>query len=482
MPLPAVFSAVLNMSITASVAILVVLLARMLLKRAPKIFSYALWAVVLFRLLCPVSLTSGFSLLGLLPAPAAEAGRMEYVSLHVPDPEQPAAGADVPASHLDPTTAHGAAPSAAEGTAADPADALVSVMSVVWICGVAGMLMFGLLQLIRLRRTLVGSLPLQDNIYLADHIPTPFVLGVIRPKIYLPSDMAEAERSYIIRHETHHIRRGDHIVKLLAFAAVCIHWFNPLVWLAFALSGKDMEMSCDEAVLKQMGRDIRADYSSSLLQFSTGRRVIVGTPLAFGEGETKERIENIMKYKKPTILMVILAVMVCIGLTACLSSNPQPGAEGNSSLPNAGTSQPQTDPLPGTTTYTEADVQAAFVRWDEAQYWDENSTILDCVVAEDQAVDLMGVVQYLNPEHPQACMLGFVTTDGVVNSAGPQAKPADDDSLTYLGNGTASMNIIDEETGETYLYKLTFSRTDSGTVCYTALDSRTEEETELPES
>ena len=170
MPLPAVFSAVLNMSITASVAILVVLLARMLLKRAPKIFSYALWAVVLFRLLCPVSLTSGFSLLGLLPAPAAEAGRMEYVSLHVPDPEQPAAGADVPASDLDPTADPSAAPSAAasaaEGTAADPADTLVSVMSVVWICGVAGMLMFGLLQLIRLRRTLVGSLPLQDNIYL----------------------------------------------------------------------------------------------------------------------------------------------------------------------------------------------------------------------------------------------------------------------------------------------------------------------------
>ena len=114
-----------------------------------------------------------------------------------------------------------------------------------------------------------------------------------------------------------------------AFAAVCIHWFNPLVWLAFALSSKDMEMSCDEAVMRQMGRDIRADYSSSLLQFSTGKRVIVGTPLAFGEGDTKERIENIMKYKKPTIMMVVLAVIVCVGLTACLSSNPQSDAGKN---------------------------------------------------------------------------------------------------------------------------------------------------------
>ena len=329
MPLPAAFSVVLNMSITASIAILVILLARAMLKRAPKIFSYALWAVVLFRLLCPISLTWGFSLLGLLPAPAAETGRMEYVSLHVPDPEQSAAGADVPASDLDPTADPGVAPSAAEGTAADPADALVSIASLVWICGVAGMLMFGLRQLIRLRRRLVGSIPLHDNIYLADYIPTPFVMGVIHPKIYLLSAMSDAERSYIIQHETHHIRRGDHIIKLLAFAAVCIHWFNPLVWLAFALSSKDMEMSCDEAVLKQVDRDIRAEYSSSLLQFSTGKRAAIGTPLAFGEGDTRERIENIMKYKKPTVMMVVLAVILCVGLTACLSSNPQFRADEN---------------------------------------------------------------------------------------------------------------------------------------------------------
>ena len=329
MSLPAVFSAVLNMSITASVAILVILLARILLKRAPKIFSYALWAVVLFRLLCPVSLTSGFSLLGLFQVPTTETGRMEYVSLDVPNAEGPAIAVDNPASDPDQTTEHGAEPSVAEDTEADSAGTLVSIASMVWICGVAVMLMLNLFQLIRFRRKLVGSIPLYENIYLADYISTPFVMGLIRPKIYLPSTMSEAEQSYIIQHEKHHIRRGDHIVKLLAFAAVCVHWFNPLVWLAFALSSKDMEMSCDEAVMRQIDGDIRADYSSSLLQFSTGKPVVIGTPLAFGEGDTKERIENIMKYKKPTMIIVVLAVIVCVGLTACLSSNPQSGTGKN---------------------------------------------------------------------------------------------------------------------------------------------------------
>ena len=329
MSLPAVFSAVLNMSITASIAILVILLARLLLKHAPKIFSYALWAVILFRLLCPVSLTSQFSLMGLFSAPTTETGRIEYVSLKELNTEKTTITADAPASDLDQTTDNRVELPVVEGTAAGSVDVLVSIGSVVWICGVAAMLLFNLLQLMRLRRKLTGSIPLNDNIYLADYIPTPFVMGLIRPKIYLPSAMSEAEQSYIIQHEKHHIRRGDHVIKLLAFAAVCIHWFNPLVWLAFTLSSKDMEMSCDEAVMRQMNRDIRADYSSSLLQFSTGKRVLIGTPLAFGEGDTKERIENIMKYKKPTIMIMILAVIVCVGLTACLSSNPQSGTGKN---------------------------------------------------------------------------------------------------------------------------------------------------------
>ena len=326
MPLHTVFSTVLNMSITASIAIIVVLLTRIVLKRAPKIFSYTLWGVVLFRLLCPVSLSSPFSLMRLLPAPTTETGRMEYVSLNVPNMERPSIAVDIPASERNQMTADRAVPSVEGGTAGS-VDFLASIVSIVWICGAAAMLMFHLLQLIRLRRNLTGAIPLKDNVYLADHISMPFVMGFIRPKIYLPSAMSEGERSYIIRHEKHHIRRCDHIIKLLAFLAMCIYWFNPLVWLAFALSSKDMEMSCDEAVIKQTDSDIRADYSSSLLQFSTGKRAPSGMPLAFGEGDAKARIENIMKHKKPNMMIVVLAVIVCVALTACLSSNPQPGAE-----------------------------------------------------------------------------------------------------------------------------------------------------------
>ena len=328
MPFHTVFFAVLNMSITASIAILVILPARLLLKGAPKAFSYALWAVVLFRLLCPVSLPSPFSLMGLVPAPAAEAGRMEYVSLDAPAAEGAAAAGDGPAAGLAQTGDAPAEPPAGGAAAAASGDVLLSAVSTVWLCGVGAMLIFNMLQLLRLRRTLTGATPLKDNIYLADYISTPFVLGVIRPKIYLPFALSRAEQAYIIQHERHHIRRCDHVVKLLAFAAVCIHWFNPLVWLAFALAGKDMEMSCDEAVMRRMGRDIRADYSTSLLRLSTGRRGAIGTPLAFGEGDTRARIENIMRYKRPSVLIVILAVAVCVGLTACLSSNPQPGGEG----------------------------------------------------------------------------------------------------------------------------------------------------------
>lgn len=327
MLLQTVFSTVLNMSITASIAILVILLARIMLKRAPKIFSYALWAVVLFRLLCPVSLTSGFSLMGLFQASTTETGRIEYLSLDESHIERPENTVDVPTSDLSQATDNRIERS--EIAVAGSVDVLVSIASIVWIFGVGVMLTFNLLQLIRLRHQLTVAIPLHDNIYLADYIPTPFVMGLIHPKIYLPSAMSEAEHSYIIQHEKYHIRRCDHVIKLLAFAAVCVHWFNPLVWLAFALSSKDMEMSCDEAVMRQMDRDIRAEYSSSLLQFSTGKRAVAGTPLAFGEGDTKERIENIMKYKKPTMMMVVLAVIVCVGLTACLSSNPQSDAEKN---------------------------------------------------------------------------------------------------------------------------------------------------------
>lgn len=324
--LQTVFLTVVNMSITASLVILAVLLGRLLLRRAPKVFSYALWAVVLFRLLCPISLTAGFSLFNLGRGAAqgtGPVGSMEYVSFPVED------AADPPPAVLEPDDSPAAAGPSWEraGTEGGVAAFLLTAGSVLWLLGAAGMLLVNAVQLGRLRSKLICSVPLRKNIYLADHIPTPFVMGLLHPRIYLPSSLTEAEQANVIPHEEHHIRRGDPVIKLLAFGALCLHWFNPLVWLSFALASKDMEMSCDEAVIKQSGGEIRAAYSLSLLQFSAEKRLFTGTPLAFGEGDTKERIKNVMRYKKPTAWMVGLALVVCLVLTACLSSNPQPEEE-----------------------------------------------------------------------------------------------------------------------------------------------------------
>ena len=318
--LPIVF----NMSVTASVAILFVLLARLLLKRAPKIFSYALWAVVLFRLLCPVSITTGFSLLGLFDAPVTETTihttAVEYIPqdiVHTPAPE-----VKLPVPGVN-QSVNEALPQGDEQTAADPLKVPVALATLVWLAGIGVLAAYSVVSLLRLRRRLVGAVPLRDNVYLADYIDSPFVLGLFRPKIYLPSSLSEQERGYIILHERHHIRRGDHIMKALAFLALCVHWFNPLVWVAFLLSAKDMEMSCDEAVVKKLGEGIRADYSASLLSLATGRRIIAGTPLAFGEGDTKSRIKNLLNWKKPRTWIILTALVVCLAAIVICATNPR---------------------------------------------------------------------------------------------------------------------------------------------------------------
>ena len=322
--LPIVF----NMSVTTSVVIVFVLLARLLLKKAPKIFSYALWAVVLFRLLCPVSITTDFYLLGLFDAPVTETTphttAVEYIPqdvVHTPAPE-----VKLPVPGVN-QSVNEALPQGDEQTAADPMEAPVALAALVWIAGIGVLAVYSVVSLLRLRCKLIGALPLRDNIYLADYIDSPFVMGIFRPKIYLPSSLTEQEQGYIILHEQHHIRRGDHIIKALAFLALCVHWFNPLVWVAFVLSAKDMEMSCDEAVVRKLGEGIRADYSASLLSLATGRRIIAGTPLAFGEGDTKSRIKNLLSWKKPKLWITVLAAVVCVAVVAACAGNPREATE-----------------------------------------------------------------------------------------------------------------------------------------------------------
>ena len=327
------FFTVLGMSLTGSFVILFVLLARLLLRKAPKKFAYALWAVALFRLLCPFALDSAFSLLPsaqMVSAAGWGGGTDRVIQVHtgIPALNSQVNGflADHPYQEGQPAAAGG---SPEEGLAPavnrlGPVPDWRTVPAAVWLAGCAALLGYSLFSLLRLRRRLAGSVPLagEKRVRLADHIPSPFVLGLVRPVVYLPSGLSEGERDYILLHERTHIRRRDHVTRALAWLAVSVHWFNPLVWLAFRLAGRDMEMSCDEAVLKRLGRDIRADYSTSLLRLSQGGRLPAG-PLAFGGGDIQRRIKNVLGYRKPArwVLIVCLIAVLCTG--AALATDPQ---------------------------------------------------------------------------------------------------------------------------------------------------------------
>ena len=316
----------LNMSLTASVAIVLVILLRFALKKAPKVFSYALWGVVLFRLLCPISIGSSFSLFNLVDTPAEDYGYIssviEYVPADIVHTENPSVVLPVPGVS---EVINDALPQGEEQLRADPLEGRTFVATVIWMMGVLAMGIYSIVSYLKLRFKLRVAIPLRENIFIADDIKSPFVVGLIRPRIYLPCNLSEKEQEYIILHEKHHIKRLDHVMKALAFIALAIHWFNPLVWVAFILAGKDMEMSCDEAVIRKVGSDVRADYSASLLTLATGRRIIAGTPLAFGEGDTKGRIHNLSKWKKPAVWIVILSVILCVILAVCLMTNPANG-------------------------------------------------------------------------------------------------------------------------------------------------------------
>lgn len=308
----AIFERVLNMSLTGSIVIAVVLLARLLLRRAPKIYSYMLWAVVLFRLLCPISLSAGLSVLKPLPVTTSQG--LSTVTYRPVEPVIPASG-EIGQEDVRPEPA--------ETVKAETGAQAMTLAAAVWLTVGGALAGCSLVQYIVLRRKLREAVPYRGEVYLSDSIATPFVMGVIVPKIYLPSDTPKAERRFIIAHERHHLHRGDPLWKLLGYLALCVHWFNPLVWLAFFLGGKDMEMSCDEAVLNRLGEDIRADYSQALLRLATHKRLIAGMPLAFGEGETKGRVRNMARWRRPKVWVSGICAVLCLVVLAVCALNPQ---------------------------------------------------------------------------------------------------------------------------------------------------------------
>ncbi len=310
-----VFLSVLNMSLTASFVILAIILVRMPLKKAPKIISYALWAVAGFRLISPFTLESVYSLLPFNAAPIPQDIAMQEV---------PRIDSGIPFVN---NAVSSVLPAATPAASVNPLQIWLAVSSYIWLFGVIAMLIYSLVSIALLKRRLQAASPLEGNLYEADNLKTPFVIGLFMPKIYIPAGLSEEESRYIILHERTHIRRNDHVVKMFAYLVLCLHWFNPFAWAAFVLMGADMEMSCDERVMKELGEDIKNAYSLSLVRVAAGHKILNGSPLAFGEGGMKERIKNVLNFKKHSrriiVVAVALVVVLSVGFAVSRSTSPK---------------------------------------------------------------------------------------------------------------------------------------------------------------
>ncbi len=320
--LSGLFTTILNMSITATYVAAGAILARLLLRKAPKIFSYALWAVVLYRLICPLSFTSAVSFLGLLNVDHQNyTGVLEYVPNNIGFMLEPTVQSGL--GSLD-SAVNSSLPAATPMASVNPMQIWMYFLSLIWLTGIIVMILYSVISYVKIKRQLLTATLLKDNIYESDRIGTAFVCGFVHPKIYMPLGVSDADLAYILEHEQTHIRRKDHLIKPLAYFALVLHWFNPVMWLSFALMSRDMEMSCDESVLHKMNPEAKGGYSSSLLALSAkSNGLFAANPLAFGESHVKARIRNVLNYKKPAFWVIVLAVIATAVLIVAFTTNPK---------------------------------------------------------------------------------------------------------------------------------------------------------------
>ena len=306
------FLKIVNMSISASWVVIVVLTLRFCLKKAPKWVNVLLWGIVAVRMVFPFSIESVLSLI-----PSAET-----ISPTVMMEQTPSVQTGVPALNhvINPVISSSFTP--APGASANPLQIWIPILTGIWLFGVAALFLYSATSYWRLRRKVCEAVILRGNIYQSENVCSPFVLGIIKPKIYLPYHMDSREMDHVIAHEQTHIRRKDHWWKPLGFLLLTIHWFNPLMWLSYILLCRDIELACDEKVIREMGNEQRADYTQALLACSVNRRVIAACPLAFGEVGVKERVKSVMNYKKPTFWIVLVSVIVCAVIAVCFLTNP----------------------------------------------------------------------------------------------------------------------------------------------------------------
>ena len=309
----AIFLKLLNLSISASWLVLAVLVLRLVSKRSPKWMNVLLWGIVALRLMLPFSIESALSLI-----PSAETVSPAVVQF---DPAPTiTSGVEFIDNAVNPSLSESFA--AAPLASVNPLYVWTYLAGWVWLIGLGAMLLYALVSYLRLRRRVSVSLPIQDNIYLCDAISSPFILGVVKPRIYLPSGLDEVQRQNVLSHERAHLARRDHWWKPLGFALLAVYWFNPVLWLAYALLCRDIELACDERVIRTMDESAVKTYSTVLLACSMPRKAVITCPLAFGEVGVKERVKNALHYKKPAFWVVAASVAVCVVVAVCFLTNP----------------------------------------------------------------------------------------------------------------------------------------------------------------
>lgn len=305
------FMDIVNMSVSATYIAIVVIILRFALKKAPKRFSCLMWVLVAIRLVCPFSIESIFSLMPTNRKIAVETPSFNMVTDNIPDTY----GGSVSATNGG----------ISSGDIIIPAQDQVNVaqiLAIIWVIGVLVMLCYSFVSFFRMRNKVKTAVKIEDNIKLCDEIKTPFILGVFKPNIYIPFNSDMGDREYITKHEKTHIERGDHIWKPFGFLLLAFYWFNPVLWIAYILFCKDIELACDERVIMEMGVEKRKCYSNALVNCSVPGKLIAATPLAFGEVAVKKRINFVLNYKKPAFWVSVVAVVLIVATSVCFLTDP----------------------------------------------------------------------------------------------------------------------------------------------------------------
>lgn len=315
-----VFLLFFNMGLTATWIVLAVIAVRALCHKAPRALLVGLWALVGVRLICPVLVESITSLIPSAEIVSPDILIAERPTIHTGVTMLNSTVNPIISEHLAPEFSVSSVP--APGASVNPMQVVAFAASVVWIAGVAVMFAYSLGSYILLRHKVKVSLCYRDNIYFCDTIATPFVFGFIKPRIYLPSGMAEEQMEHVIAHEAAHLKRKDHWWKTIAFFLLSVYWFNPLLWLAYMLFSRDIERACDEKVIREMDNEAKKGYAETLVSCSLQKRMMFACPLAFGEVGVKNRVKSILNYKKPAFWIVAVTVVAGLVVTLCFLTNP----------------------------------------------------------------------------------------------------------------------------------------------------------------